>query len=97
MQDFQAQASLHQNSISLQSNIQDFNAEELMETKGEEEMRHIVNELDMADLDKSESRMEPMQIERSTNMYNTVGIQAVEDMTQKFMQTELVAKVSSHI
>ena len=68
-----------------------------METKGEEEMRHIVNELDMGDLEKSESRIEPMQIERSTNMYNTVGIQAVEDMTQQFMQTELVAKVSSHI
>ena len=83
--------------MSLQSNIQDFNAEELMETKGEEEMRHIVNELDMGDLEKSESRIEPMQIERSTNMYNTVGIQAVEDMTQQFMQTELVAKVSSHI
>ena len=45
-----------------------------METKGEEEMRHIVNELDLGDVDKSESGNEPPLLERSTNMYNTVGI-----------------------
>ena len=69
----------------MHSNIQDFNAEELMETKGEEEMRHIVNELDAGSLDKSESRIEPILEDRATNMFNTVGIQAVEDMTQQFM------------
>ena len=68
-----------------------------METKGEEEMRHIVNELEVGSLDKSESGIEPILNERDANLFNTVGIQAVEDMTQQFMQTELVDKVSSHI
>ena len=60
-------------------------------------MRHIVNELEVGSLDKSESGIEPILNERDANLFNTVGIQAVEDMTQQFMQTELVDKVSSHI